>query len=77
MVARIGRYRRTAIDGLVLVELFFLEESKWIALPADWRRSNRKGQAYNSEVGEGARIWSQAQLALLLREHAVAGAELV
>jgi putative restriction endonuclease len=43
MVARIGRYRRTQIDihadqvgCLVLVEPFFLEQSEWIAPPADW-----------------------------------------
>ena len=82
MVARIGRYRRKAIDVhgdqvgcLVLVEPFFLEESEWIAPPADWAPNIVQGKRYDSEVGEGARIWSQVQLALARRlpmEHAVA-----
>ena len=82
MVARIGRYRRKAIDVhgdqvgcLVLVEPFFLEESEWIAPPADWAPNIVQGKRYDSEVGEGARIWGQVQLALARRlpmEHAVA-----
>ncbi len=82
MVGRIGRYRRTKIDPhadqvgcLVLVEPFFLEESEWIAPPADWAPNIVQGKGYDSEVGEGARIWSQVQLALARRipmEHAVA-----
>jgi putative restriction endonuclease len=74
MVARIGRYRRTKIDVhvdqvgcLVLVEPFFLEESEWIAPPADWAPNIVQGKTYDSEVGEGARIWSQVQLALAKR----------
>lgn len=82
MVARIQRYRRTAIDVhadqvgcLVLVEPFFLDESEWIAAPMDWAPNIVQGKGYDSEVGEGARIWSQVQLALARRmpmEHAVA-----
>ena len=82
MVARIGRYRRTEIDVhadqvgcLVLVEPFFLEESEWIAPPADWAPNIVQGKTYDSEIGEGARIWNQVQLALARRlpmEHAVA-----
>ncbi|MGI8999028.1 MAG: HNH endonuclease [Candidatus Limnocylindria bacterium] len=82
MVARIGRYRRTKIDihadqvgCLVLVEPFFVDESEWIAPPADWAPNIVQGKGYDSEAGEGARIWSQVQLALGRRmpiEHAVA-----
>lgn len=82
MVARIGRYRRTKIDVhgdqvgcLVLVEPFFLEESEWIAPPADWAPNIVQGKTYDSEVGAGARIWNQVQLALARRlpmEHAIA-----
>lgn len=82
MVARIGRYRRTNIDihadqvgCLVLVEPFFLEESGWISAPADWAPNIVQGKGYDSEAGEGARIWSQVQLALARRmpmEHTVA-----
>jgi putative restriction endonuclease len=63
MVARIGRYRRTKIDVqadqvecLELVEPFFLDESEWIAPPADWAPNIVQGKGYDSNVGEGARI---------------------
>lgn len=82
MVARIGKYRRGAIDihadqvgCLVLVEPFFLEEPEWIAPPADWAPNIVQGKGYDSDIGEGARIWNQVQLALARRmpmEHAVA-----
>lgn len=82
MVARIGRYRRERIDiqadkvgCLVLVEPFFLDESEWIAPPADWAPNIVQGKWLDSEVGEGARIWNQVQLALARRvpmEHAIA-----
>ncbi len=82
MVTRISRYRRTKIDihadqvgCLVLVEPFFLEESDWIAPPADWAPNIVQGKGYDSEMGEGAWIWSQLQLALARRkpmEHEVA-----
>ena len=82
MVARIGKYRRTMIDVhadqvgcLVLVEPFFLEEPEWIAPPADWAPNIVQGKGYDSDIGEGARIWNQVQLALARRmpmEHAVA-----
>ena len=74
MVARIGRYRRKAIDVhadqvgcVVLVEPFFLEESEWIAPPADWAPNIVQGKWLDSEIGDGARIWSQVQLALARR----------
>jgi len=82
MVVRIGKYRNQPIDihadqvgCLVLVEPFFLDESEWIAPPADWAPNIVQGKGYDSEVGEGARIWSRVQLALARRlpvEHAVA-----
>ena len=81
-MARIGRYRRERIDiqedkvgCLVLVEPFFLDESEWIAPPADWAPNIVQGKWLDSEVGEGARIWNQVQLALARRvpmEHAIA-----
>lgn len=82
MVARIGKYRDSAIDihsdevgCLVLVEPFFLDESEWITPPADWAPNIVRGKGYDSDLGEGARIWNQVQLALARRqagEHAVA-----
>jgi putative restriction endonuclease len=82
MVARIGKYRRTKIDVhadqvgcLVLVEPFFLDESEWIAPPVNWAPNIVQGKGYDSDIGEGARIWSQVQLALARRsvaDHAIA-----
>jgi len=82
MVTRIGRYRKTLIDihadqvgCLVLVEPFFLDESEWITAPNDWAPNIVQGKGYDSEIGEGARIWSQVQLALARRlpiDHAIA-----
>jgi putative restriction endonuclease len=82
MVSRIGKYRNKPIDihadqvgCLVLVEPFFLEEAEWIAPPNDWAPNIVQGKGYDSEVGEGARIWRQVQLALARRlpvEHAIA-----
>lgn len=82
MVARIGKYRHGGVDihadqvgCLVLVEPFFLEESERIAPPADWAPNIVQGKGYDSDVREGARIWSQVRSALARRmplEHAVA-----
>lgn len=82
MVTRIQRYRRRPIDVhadqvgcLVLVEPFFLEREEWIEPPVDWAPNIVQGKGYDSDIGEGARIWSQVQLALARRmpmEHAVA-----
>lgn len=84
MLERIGRYRRTHIDVqgdqvgcLVLLEPFFLDESEWIAPPSDWAPNIVQGKWLDSEVGDGARIWNQVQLALARRsteEHAFAEA---
>jgi putative restriction endonuclease len=83
MVRRIGRYRRASVDVhadqvgcLVLVEPFFLDESERIAPPADWAPNIVQGKGYDSDIGEGARVWNQVQLALARRlpvaEHAIA-----
>jgi putative restriction endonuclease len=83
MVRRIGRYRRASVDVhadqvgcLVLVEPFFLQEPEWIAPPADWAPNIVQGKGYDSDIGEGARVWNQVQLALArrvpVRDHAIA-----
>ncbi|MGH2428591.1 MAG: HNH endonuclease [Candidatus Limnocylindria bacterium] len=82
MVARIGRYRRTKIDihadqvgCLVLVEPFFLDQADWIAPPADWAPNIVQGKTFDSDIGEGALLWSRVQLALANRvpaDHAIA-----
>ena len=74
MVTRIGRYRREKIDVhadqvgcLVLVEPFFLDEAEWIAPPGDWAPNIVQGKRYDSDIGEGALLWSRVQLALARR----------
>jgi len=80
MVARIEKYRPTRVDVhadrvgcLVLVEPFFLDEPEWIAPPTDWAPNIVQGKTYDSDIGEGMRIWNQAQLALARRMPAVEG----
>jgi putative restriction endonuclease len=82
MLVRIQRYRRRLIDPyadqvgcLVLVQPFFFEESDWIAAPADWARNIVQGKTYDSEVGEGERVWNDVQLRLSAAgdaDHAIA-----
>ena len=82
MLARIQRYRRRPIDPyadqvgcLVLVQPFFFEESDWIAPPADWARNIVQGKTYESDAGEGKRVWDEVRLRLSAggqTEHAIA-----
>jgi putative restriction endonuclease len=82
MLARIQRYRPRPIDPyadqvgcLVLVQPFFLEESDWISPPADWARNIVQGKTYDSDVGEGKRVWDDVQLRLstsVEAQHAIA-----
>jgi putative restriction endonuclease len=74
MVRRIGRYRRTKIDihadqvgCLVLVEPFFLDQADWVTPPAHWAPNIVQGKSFDSEMGEGALLWSRMQLALAKR----------
>jgi putative restriction endonuclease len=82
MVALVQRNRHRTVDAqadqvgcLVLVEPFFLDESEWIAPPEGWAPNIVQGKWLDSDIGEGARIWDQVQLALARRlpmEHAIA-----
>ena len=41
----------------------FLERERWIAPPADWAPNIVQGRGYDSDVGEGARLWAQVLMA--------------
>lgn len=70
MRARVGRYRRAAIDpredyqvGCILLEQpFFFEERDWIAAPRDWGRQTVQGATCDLSQGEGRRIWEELVL---------------
>lgn len=71
MQARIEHYRRRKIDAhtdrvgsTVLVQPFFLDEPDWIPPPADWAPNIVQGKTYDSDLGEGMRVWQHALLAL-------------
>jgi putative restriction endonuclease len=71
MRARIEHYRRRAIDpqtdhvgSFVLVQPFFLDEPDWIPPPADWAPNIVQGKTYDSDLGEGMRMWRQALVEL-------------
>lgn len=71
MLQRVARYRHHRIDihadqigCLVLGEPFFFNRDEWIAPPKDWAPNIVQGKWYDSEGGEGARIWTSVQLAL-------------
>ena len=82
MLTRIQRYRRRPIDPyadqvgcLVLVQPFFFEESDWISAPAGWAKNIVQGKTYDSEAGEGQRVWDDVQLRLSAAgnaDHAIA-----
>jgi putative restriction endonuclease len=80
MVARIGRYRRKAVDVhadqvgcLVLLEPFFFDEADWLSPPPDWAPNIVQGKTYDTEIGEGRALWLRVQAALAgASVHAVA-----
>lgn len=62
------RTRESAPDpdiGCIILEgTFFLDESQWIACPSDWSHSIVQGKGYDSDFGEGRRIWNDLQMVL-------------
>lgn len=79
MRSRIERYRRQRIDpetdeigAFILSAPFFLPREHWIRVPDDWAANIVQGKTYESEVGEGRRVWEQLQLAQSLAVHTLA-----
>ena len=54
----------TQIGASILVEPFFLPREMWIAPPADWASNLTRGKAYETEIGEGQRLWQRVLDAL-------------
>jgi putative restriction endonuclease len=54
----------TQIGASILVEPFFLPKEMWIVPPADWSSNLTRGKTYDTEIGEGHRLWRQAMDAL-------------
>jgi putative restriction endonuclease len=48
------------IGASVLVEPFFLQLDRWLAPPADWSSNLTRGKVYDTDVGEGRRVWEAA-----------------
>ena len=54
----------TQVGSSVLVQPFFLPRELWIDPPADWSSNLTRGKSYDTEVGEGRRVWEQTRQAL-------------
>ncbi len=54
----------TLIGSSVLVQPFFLPEELWLSAPRDWSSNLTRGKSYDTNVGEGARLWSEIQAAI-------------
>jgi HNH endonuclease len=72
MRRRIEKYRRIAplphedyrIGCILLSQPFFFSESEWIEIPSDWSKNIVQGKGYDTETGEGARLWTEVRLRL-------------
>jgi putative restriction endonuclease len=53
------------VGATILVQPFFLPQERWIAPPRDWSSNLTRGKSYDTEVGEGLRLWSEVRAALL------------
>jgi putative restriction endonuclease len=67
-VELVGRYSQKPMDALstqigcsVLVEPFFLREDRWIPPPTDWASNLTRGKSYDTEAGEGRRLWERVE----------------
>lgn len=72
MRTRIEQYRRTParpgenydIGCILLEQPFFLPESLWIPVPADWHRNIVQGKTYDLEAEPGRSLWRQVEEAI-------------
>jgi putative restriction endonuclease len=51
-----------AVGCVVLSDLVVLNESDYIAAPSDWAPHVVRGKYYDTEVGEGRRIWDELRV---------------
>jgi putative restriction endonuclease len=47
------------VGCVVLSDVVLLDQTEWIAAPADWKPNIVRGAGYDMSLGEGARVWSQ------------------
>lgn len=65
LLGRLGRLARgqvgpgTSIGCNILVEPFFLPESDWIPIPANWSPNIVRGKTYDTGERYGAELWAQ------------------
>ncbi len=64
MSARIAALRRETGSGdsvgcVVLSDVVILPEAEYVSSPTTWKRNTVRGEYYDLELGEGARIWAQ------------------
>jgi putative restriction endonuclease len=65
MRSRIEFYRRSEISPnenptigcIMLAEPFFWPKNKWIPIPSDFSLNSVQGKGYDSEIGEGRKLW--------------------
>ena len=70
-IARLARHSQRKVDPLatqigasILVQPFFLARDRWIAPPADWSSNLTRGKTYDTDVGEGKRLWDSLMVAV-------------
>lgn len=70
-IASVSRYSQRVLDPLttsvgssVLVEPFFLPRDRWVRPPSDWSANLTRGKTYDTDLGEGHRVWEDVQLAV-------------
>lgn len=71
MRTRVERYRRQGFEriadytiGCILLEQpFFLNESQWIPVPANWKPNIVQGRGYDLTVEPGLTLWARLQSA--------------
>lgn len=72
MRTRIAKYRRVkpeeredfVVGCRVLTQPFFLAESRWISVPESFSKNIVKFKGYDTEDGEGRRLWDAVQTSL-------------
>ncbi len=52
----------TQIGASILVQPFFLPRDLWVAPPSDWASNLTRGKSYDTDAGEGRRLWEQVQI---------------
>src|SRR5208283_1316255 len=55
--SKIGPAENPTIGCIMLAEPFFWPRNAWIPLPADFSPHTQQGKGYDSESGEGRKLW--------------------